>query len=53
MDRQPTLPGQELTNVGHHPFPCTSAANVDVTVVRVAAKVVPAASQFPVEIVQQ
>ena len=52
VDLQPQLLGQEPAHRGHHPFTGAAAANIDVAVVRVAAKAVTPSGQLLVEIVE-
>src|SRR5208337_787495 len=52
VDLQPELYGQEPAHRGHDPFTGALAANIDVAVVRVAAKAVAPAGQLLVEIVK-
>src|SRR6201997_4473104 len=52
VDPQPQLVGQEPAHRGHHPFTGTAAANIDVAVIRVAAKAVTPSGQLLVEIVE-
>src|SRR5580700_7619353 len=52
VDLQPQLPGQEPAHRGHDPFTGAAAANIDIAVVRVAAKAVTPSGQFLVEIVE-
>src|SRR5205085_3690064 len=52
VDLQPQLLGQKPAHRGHHPFTGTAAANIDVAVVRVAAKAVTPSGQLLVEIVE-
>src|ERR1700731_2335374 len=52
VDRQPQLLGQEPAHRGHHPVTGAAAANIDIAVVRVAAKAVTPSGQLRVEIVE-
>src|SRR6516165_5666573 len=52
IDLQPQLLGQEPADRGHDPLTGAAAANIDVAVVRVAAKAVTPSGQLLVEIVE-
>src|SRR5205085_5591269 len=52
VDLEPQLPDQEPAYRGHDPFTGAAAANIDVAVVRVAAKTVTPSGQLLVEIVE-
>src|ERR1700751_5059635 len=52
VNLQPQLLGQEPAHRGHNPFTGAAAANLDIAVVRVAAKAVTSSGQFLVEIVE-
>src|SRR6266436_1803923 len=52
VDLQPQLLGQKPAHRGHHPFTGAAAANIDIAVVRVAAKAVTPSGQLLVEIIE-
>src|ERR1700731_922839 len=52
VDLQPQLLGQKPAHRGHHPVTGAAAANIDIAVVRVAAKAVTPSGQFRIEIVE-
>src|SRR5437868_2239242 len=52
LNLQPQLLGQKPAHRGHHPFTGAATANIDIAVVRVAAKAVTPSGQLLVEIVE-